>query len=166
MVVVTVRLPGGGVGGLRASTLASQVLGKLKNQVHCGSTVPATPCTTNSASYSASFLTNKSDPTPMSVQPVGPVKPTSPFVIVTPNASAPALTGIAPGSAIVVDEPEPDAERCSPSACAVTVPTPVHAEIATPPSTTGRARFARTARILPPDGSYNASGKFCTFVAT
>src|SRR6266550_4232845 len=70
-----------------------------------------------------------------------------------------------PGSAMVVPMPVPEADRCAPSACADTVLTPVHAEISRPPSTTGTARFACTARIWSPTGSVTPSGKFCTFVA-
>ena len=88
VVVVTVRSPVGGGGGgaaLRASTLASHVAGtKPKFHVHRGSTVPASPCTAKSASYSASVCMNRSDIVVRLVKPSGlAAKLTTSFDIVT-----------------------------------------------------------------------------------
>src|SRR6266540_1020503 len=60
------------------------------------------------------------------------------------TVAAPALTGITPGAATVIDEPEPSAERCAPTACADTAFTPVYADNMTPPSVTASARCAST----------------------
>src|SRR3989442_4271992 len=114
--------------GLSAKTVASHVPGPVvasKNQVHCGSAVPALVNTSDSASP---FIAGSS-PSFTLVKPSGAPRPATRFVIVTPNASAPASTEIAPGSAIVVVEPEPDAEWCTPSAVAVTELTPLPAGI-------------------------------------
>ena len=96
----------------------------------------------------------------------GASAPTIPFDMVTPRASAPALTAIAPGSASVAVDPEPDAELCAPNACVLTPSTPLHAEISNPPSITDCDRSARTARMLSWAGLLYPSGKPCTFVAT
>src|SRR5437667_6280637 len=75
----------------------------------------------------------------------GGTAPTSAFDIVTPSASAPAPMATVPGSATVgVVDPDPDAERCSPNACAVTPLTPLHAESSTPASVAGCAKMAWT----------------------
>src|SRR3989442_8449404 len=76
-------------GGLSATTVASHVPGFcwVKYHVHCGSTEPA-PCT----AYSPSRLPPR---LPTSLR--CPTQQSSP-------------TGIAPGSAVVRDEPEPDAD--------------------------------------------------------
>src|SRR5438445_2581912 len=149
-----------GRAGLSANTVASHVLGELKYQVHWGSTVPALAWTV----YSPSITSNESDPMPMSVNPGGGVNPVRPFVIVTACASAPAPSVIAPGSAVVIDEPAPTAERCAPRAWAVTASTPLYAVSCTPPSRTGVDVSACTARTWP--GSVLGSGKPCTLVAT
>ena len=148
------------IAGLSVSTVASHVLGALKYHVHWGSTEPALAITV----YSPSATINESDWATMSVKPAGGAKPTRPFVIETACASAPAPTAIAPGSATVLDEPAPTAERCAPSAWAVTAPTPLYAVSCTPPSRTGTEVSACTASTWP--GPVMGSGKPCTFVAT
>src|SRR2546422_7199607 len=100
------------------------------------------------------------------VRPAGGWRSTTPLERVTAYAPEPAFTGIEPGSATVVVEPEPDADRCPPNAWEYTGSAPLHAEIRIPPSVTEVERFARTARIESPPGAEYASGKFCTFVAT
>ena len=100
------------------------------------------------------------------MKPAGWSRSTRLFDSVTAYASEPAFTGIEPGSATVVVEPEPDADWCPPNACAYTAFAPLHAESMIPPSVTEVERFARTARIESPPGAEYASGKFCTFVAT
>src|SRR2546425_9021952 len=94
-------------GGLSATTVASHVPGFcwVKYHVHCGSTEPA-PCT----AYSPSATIAASDSVARLVNAGGGATPTRSFDMVTPYASAPAPTGIAPGSAVVRDEPEPDAD--------------------------------------------------------
>src|SRR5213593_3706888 len=149
--------------GLSAKTVANHVPGPVvvsKNQVHCGSTVPAAVSTRDSASP---FIAGSS-PSFTLVKPSGAPRPATRFDIVTPNASAPASTGIAPGSAIVVVEPEPEAEWWAPKAVAVTELTPLHAEINIPPSAIGSEKMACTARIE--SVAVLASGKPRTLVAT
>jgi hypothetical protein len=113
--------PGPAPAALRERTDASHVLGWLKNQVHCGSTVPAAPC----MAYSPSAFMEASDSVLTFEKPGGGSRPTTPFDSVTPYASAPALIAMAPGSATVVDEPEPDADRCAPKAWAKPAWTPL-----------------------------------------
>src|SRR5216110_1690878 len=78
---------GGGGGcptaGLNPTTVASQVRGEpgeLKNQVHCGSTVPAVA----RRAYSASNFIDASPVVAICLKPEGPARPTTPFDIVTP----------------------------------------------------------------------------------
>src|ERR1700741_4228483 len=88
--------------------------------------------------------------------------------IVTVYATAPALIAIGPAWAgmAVPAAPEPEFERWPPSATAKLSSTPVHEEIATPPSETDCDKYAPTARMSLWLGSVLGSGKFCTFVAT
>src|SRR6266446_373017 len=97
---------------LSANTVASHVRGELKTQVHWGSTEPALA----GSAYSASTTIAASEPVPMVVKPAGLSIASAPSDIDTPYASAPAATGIDPGSATVGVEPEPDADRCAPNA--------------------------------------------------
>ena len=86
--------------------------------------------------------------------------------IVTPYASAPPLTVIGPGWAMVCVWVvlEPASDRDAPRACRKSVCTPVKAEMTSPPSVTDVERNAcTTSRVF---GSVPASGKFCTLVAT
>ena len=101
----------------------------------------------------------------MFAKPGGGSRPNRPFDIVTPYVRAPLPTGIAPASATVVVEPEPEAELCAPSACADTTLTPLHAEIRIPASVTGCAKIACTQSSVLGSG-FGGSGKFCTLVAT
>src|SRR5258705_7523128 len=97
---------------LSANTVASHVRGESNTQVHWGSTEPALA----GSAYPASTTIWASEPVPMLVKPAGLSIPSAPFVIDTPYASAPAATGIDPGSATVGVEPEPDADLCAPNA--------------------------------------------------
>src|SRR6266850_2850851 len=163
---VKTRCVAGGGGGLSASTVASHVPTRgswSKNHVHCGSTEPALACTANSPSVLIAPL----DIAPLfrGVKSAGEVIPTTRFAIVAPYASAPALTSMAPGSAIVAVEPEPDATACAPKARSNTASTPVYEEIRIPPSAISAEKVASTTRVFSPLGNV-PSGKFCTFVAT
>ena len=91
---------------LSANTVASHVRGESKTQVHWGSTEPALA----GSAYSASTTIWSSEPVPMLVKSAGLFSASAPFDNDTPYASAPAATGIDPGSATVGDEPEPDAD--------------------------------------------------------
>src|SRR2546425_257438 len=97
-------------GGTSESTVASQVrgaAGESNNQVHCGSTAPAAV----GRATSPSLFMNVWDCVERREKPPGPESPAvASFDIVTPYASAPAPIAIAPGSAIVVDVPKPDAD--------------------------------------------------------
>src|SRR6267378_3086087 len=151
------------VAGLSATTVASHVPGGpvgSKNHVHCGSTAPVAACTR----YSASPFICASSASLTVANPVGVARPTTWFDIVTPNASAPVLTEIEPGSAIVEDVPAPEAEWWLPRASALTELTPLHAESSMPPSAIEFEKMACTARIE--SKLVLASGKLCTFVAT
>src|SRR6266566_319100 len=108
------------VDGFSATTVASQALGELKYQVHWGSTEPPA-----GKAYTPSTFIDESEPHVISVKAGGSAKLTTAFAIVTPYASAPAPTGIEPGSATVVDEPLPHADWCAPKACADVRSTPV-----------------------------------------
>ena len=86
-----------GPAGLRASTVASQEMGEpSENQVHCGSTEPVLACTPNSPSP----LMDPSLIVPMVANPAGGPRPNKPD-IVTPYASEPVSTVIAPAWAVV-----------------------------------------------------------------
>ena len=151
------------VAGLSATTVASHVPGapvESKNHVHCGSTAPVAACTR----YSASPFICASSASLTVANPAGVARPTTWFDIVTPNASAPVLTGIEPGSAIVEEVPAPEAECPGPSASAVAELTPRHAERRTPPSAMEFEKMACTARIE--SKLVLVSGKLRTFVAT
>ena len=95
------------------STEASHVLGALKSQVHCGLTGPVAAGTTSSPSAHI----DASDIVRMLVKPAGGAKRPDPFDMLTPYTSEPAPTDIAPGLAVVMDKPEPNAELCWPNAC-------------------------------------------------
>src|SRR5204862_4390924 len=118
------------------------------------------------AADAASCFSHASVPAAISVKPGGGWTTTNPFVMLTPYTSAPAFTAIAPAEALVVDEPNPESERCPPNASAYTAFTPRHAVRTTPPSVIGAERLARTARIESWFGWLYASGKCCTFVSS
>src|SRR5258705_4680745 len=115
--------------GLRVTTVVSHEAGELKNQVHCGSTLPPV----GKAAYSPSIFEAASDIwVTLANGAWGCWTPVSWFASVTPYTSPPAFTDSGPTPAGVGDEPEPDAERAVPTDTV----TPRYAEIITPPLVT------------------------------
>src|SRR5690242_349818 len=104
--------------GRRATTVASQEDGAWKNQVHCGSTVPALAST----AYSASARRMVSETSVMGLKPAGGLLPTTPFDIAMAYARSPAAPLIAPGSTGAVVESNPVAEWNPSSAVAAATP--------------------------------------------
>src|SRR6266436_6864668 len=114
---------------------------------------------------------NLSDPRPgpTRAKPDGLLTPlylvvsTAPIVTVTATAPALTLTGAVCAAKKPVSDPVA-VKWSGPNATAKLSSTPVHAEIAMPPSDTDWLRYARTARIWP--DTELVSGKFWMFVAT